>query len=224
MQDQIRATCFAVLAFLTALSLLPGAARGGTGLEPQLPDDISGLIETLASPNKPPRLRGDDDPVYPLGFERAAQERVFAAKQKLAEKGVAAFPKIIKHLRDARYSDTVAYAEYVNLTVGRVCEQIIAQQVLPKNVWRYKTRRGKDGQWHRPPNYLEAEGGVEKWWSVRSTKSLREMRIEALQWTIEQEQKIGFPAPNDQKMFLEPLQSDLRELQSQQDKKLSNTE
>jgi hypothetical protein len=192
------------------LASLESDACGGQPPESRLPDDIPGLIEALASPNKPPT--GGRRANYPPGFDHAAQERVFAAQQKLAEKGIAAFPYLVEHLSDTRYSRTGAFAVWVNLSVGRICEQILTGQVLPAA--QYKARAGADGEWHTTPDFMQSQGGVKKWWSTHSTKSLREMKTEALVWTIEQEKKIGFPGANDRKEYLEPLEAELRALQS----------
>jgi hypothetical protein len=114
--------------------------------------------------------------------------------------------------------------------VGDVCEQIIEAQVLPRHEGNYNSREGADGKTYSPPCYFYSlggparQGGIEKWWSTHSTKNLLEMKVEALKWTIEQEEKIGFPTPGDRKLYLEPLQTELRQLQSQQEKRLSNTE
>jgi hypothetical protein len=200
-----------------------GEDQPSTNPQPPLPNDIPGLIETLASPNRPAK-GGHGEPHYPSGFDHAAQGRVLAARQALRAKGVAAFPYLIKRLSDSRYSETVAYAVWVNLQVGDVCEQIIEAQVLSRHTGNYKSREGADGKKYSPPCYFYSLGGIEKWWSTHSTKNLLEMKVEALKWTIEQEEKIGFPTPGDRKLYLEPLQTELRQLQSQQEKRLSNTE
>jgi hypothetical protein len=177
-----------------------------------LPEDVLGLINALASPNKLPKEGWEV--IYPKGYDRAAQDRVLAAEEKLVEKGVDAFPELVKHIADARYSQTTVSAEWYNISVGAVCRQIIKRQVLPKHS-DYKSRKGTDGEYHMLPNYMDEQGGFKQWWSTRSKMSLHEMKVEALKWKIEREKEIGSPDPEDRKYILEPLQAELRELQKE---------
>jgi hypothetical protein len=182
---------------------------------PPLPNDVPGLIEALASSEAPPKHKGplEDSPLFFPELDDPAQARVLAARRKLEEKGAAAFPQLIAHLGDKRYSCTQEYAALVNLSVGNVCEQMIESQVQPG--MRYKSRNGIDGKGHMSPHFINSRGGVKKWWSTRSTMSLREMKIEALEWTIAEEEKTGFPDPKDRKNYLNPLQTELRDLKKQ---------
>lgn len=219
MTNRMTTSFFEVLVFLCLGPLLSGSVDGAAR-EPRLPSDVPGLIGALASPNTPPTVGWPNEPRYPQGFDHAVQKRVLAARQALEEKGAAAFPDLIGRLSDARYSCTASYAAWVNLTVGNVCGQIVEDQVVSRHDFSYKSRMGQDGRQHGHQSYMGAQGGLEKWWSTHSTQSLREMKIEALQWAIAREENVGFPRPNDRKYHLEPLQTELRELQSPPERRL----
>jgi hypothetical protein len=196
---------------------LDGRASLDDTQKSKLPDDIPNLVEALASINAPPKDGPDAE--YPAGFDHSAQRFVRAARQKLIRKGVAAFPELVKHGSDTRYSYTEVYAVEINLSVGKVCEEIIEEQIRPRSSTQYRSRKGADGRWHNQPFYFDTQGGVAKWWAMHANMNLREMRIEATQWWIDEEEKTGFSDTMERESILQPLQAELLALKSQEPKK-----
>ncbi len=153
---------------------------------------VKALIEQLASPNKAPDLT-QLDPKYPADFDYAAQRRVRSAIQQLSDMGTKAFPLLLEHAGDKRYSHTGCTAICFNVTVGRTCFLIVQN-----NLEAYKhldvVKKGDSREDPARPEYavfckLKEPKTAASWWKTRQDKSLRELQIETLEWVISQEKK-----------------------------------
>jgi hypothetical protein len=166
------------------------------GAEPQTPAE---WVEALASPNPEPKIEQRDVRAIgrytlPDGFDKEAQKRVVRAWDHLAGQGVAAFPALIEHLNDERYSTSIAspISEYWhNWSVGQVSKRIIESQI---ETWGpYSVGKGDPRSRPPRPHYcakdFEQKKSVEVWWKAHQDKSLRDIQIEALEWTIAEEKK-----------------------------------
>jgi hypothetical protein len=181
---------------------------------------IQGLIAQLRSSNKDPNPNMDPFVWYPPGYDESAQEKVEAARQRLIALKTAAFPILIEHLGDSEYSRSIHTAVLRGLSVGDACFEIIESQVdLSED--RYKWRDGADGKEHVHRRYFAtrycngawySKDGIRKWWTEHERHSLKDMQIEALEWTIKREKVIGFPSDQDRKRFLKPLEEKLAEI------------
>jgi len=208
------------LAFLALAAWLAGGC-GVLGIGDDLPDDTPGLIEALASPNYFPRVEGYGI-IYPEGFDHRAQERVRRAERKLRKKGFAAVPHLMQYLEDIRYSYTERFDTWHNHALGEVCFYIIEDLVEVRG-FDYASRIGADGKEHDRPSYLWSvcmQGKMQQWWQERAGRSLCALRIEAGEWTLAEERKIGFTDPAQERRVTTPLLKRLGELKSQQEKDL----
>jgi hypothetical protein len=208
----------AALMCAVGIALLGGCGRGKTSPEAQeaLPDDIPALIEALASPNHFPRVLGPDV-IYPPGFDHKAQERVRKAEARLRQKGFEAVPYLMEHLEDARYSYSEFFGEWHNHALGEVCFYII-EDLIDFYGFDYETREAADGKVMEKPSYLWSiarDGRMQEWWKERKGRSLGELQLEALQWTIEQERAHGFKDKAQEEQVMGPLLARLEELRSQ---------
>ncbi len=59
---------------------------------------------------------------------------------------------------------------------------------------------------------LYTSGKLSAWWYERQDLPLRDLQIEALLWTIEQEEDAGFVDDNQRRLILTPLKDRLAEL------------
>lgn len=194
-------------------------------------EKVESLIAQLRSPNKNPFEGGVK---FPFHYPIKAEKPVEAARQELIGLGKEAFPILIEHITDKGYSCPSEGASCPCYhDVGVVCYYIIVYQV--DLIGRcYKSRDGLDGKGHMPPNYFSQfrTGGLEgwqgwqnemrKWWEGHKHQSLQEMQMETLRWKIAQEQLIGFQNKEDEKIYLQPLISKLKELSLTQGKELSS--
>jgi hypothetical protein len=155
-------------------------------------ETVDSLVARLASKNKPPKTRGPRAE-YPKGYDKAGQEEVFQAYRELRELGPKAFPFIIPHFDDKRYSLTAdGGVADVNFTVGQLCFSAIDLQLQP-----YKTySRGEGDPRNRPrrPSYLSKQdlrdpAKAQKWIDSLKNKTLLQLQIEVLEWVIEEESK-----------------------------------
>ncbi|MFN7889164.1 MAG: hypothetical protein ACK5OC_02635, partial [Pirellula sp.] len=155
-------------------------------------ETVDSLVARLASKNKPPKTRGPSA-VYPKGYDQEGQEDIFLAYRELCKLGPKAFPFIIPHLGDKRYSLTAdGGAADVNFTVGQLCFSAIDLQLQP-----YKTySRGEGDPRNRPsrPHYLAKldlrdPAKTQDWIDSLKNKTLLQLQIEVLEWVIEEESK-----------------------------------
>lgn len=198
---------------------------------------VEELIAQLVSPNKDPNPEMEDLTRFPAGYDKEAQAKVREAHQKLEELGTDAFPILIEHMADERYSETIAIAIWCSFSVGEICLRIIDEQVVPGT--GYKNRNGADGkvvpyedyferywraQWDKYERSVKKrkrsdflrirQGGMRKWWNENQGRSLKEMKIDALKWTIERERRFGFQTRREEAEILDPLIQELADLSS----------
>jgi hypothetical protein len=106
----------------------------------------------------------------------------------------------------------------VPCTVGLACFAIIEAQVfpLPSNYAGSFARAGVDGEMHDRPLFSKPgpfnADTVAVWLEARDGKTLTEIQIEAVEWLIAQETKIGFPTDADREKYLYPLERQVAEL------------
>ena len=178
-------------------------------------EDVERLVAQLRSKNKPLNPAGGrlvPKPENRKGYDKQAQQHVALAEHKLAALGKDAFPVLIEHLNDKEYSLSFATSLLRDFSVGEVCFMLIESQVHLTGTG-YQTRDGADGKSYTYPRYFSqycgnvwfTQDGVRNWWSEHEHQSLREMQIDALEWAIAEEQKIGFRDDRDRERFLNPL-------------------
>lgn len=186
--------------------------------------EASRLIEELASNYKPLHPNGyhgeamygvfgaDDEKPDARRIEDA--KRVRAAYESLQAMGMAAFPALISACNDERYSFSGVYAAWRNHTVGDACRMIIEGQVDFYG-YGYKSRDCPTGGHLVKPSYFwnkDGAGDLRKWWTERQGRSLHELQIETLQWTIQKEENAGFIDEQQKAIILTPLLTRLEEL------------
>lgn len=194
-----------------------GSAPAARAPSAELRLEIEALIEKLAISSEP----AIDGPVFtPMEGTPSNDPRVIAyeAAAKLAELGDVAFPQLLAHQHDERQS--VAFRRVLRHTVGLACYSIVEDAIynLPDDYRGSFYREGADGQLHERPRFLAPgvfeRDTVEAWLAERQGQSLTELQIEALEWLIEQETRIGFVNEADRHEMLGPLQRQLARLKA----------
>ena len=221
----LRAHIVSIFPFLLAL-LTPFLAYGSNPLADEKRESTptqrqaESLVMQLRSPNKDPNPSFNFLFELPREYDHTAQEKVAAAQQKLTGMGKDAFPILIGHLKDREYSCSISISlPYRSLYVGDVCFMIIEAQVDLSGM-PYKARKGADSRQHNHPGYFSkycgnawySQEGLLKWWNEHDNRSVREMQIEALEWTIDRERSIGFPDDEAVESYLTPLLTKLAKL------------
>lgn len=185
---------------------------------------VVALIDELASryPPEPDRFHTEKDgPTFipKSDAERDASRedhtRVWKARTDLVNLGTAAFPDLAANSRDPRYSYSAHTQEILWRSVGDACFSIIEEQVDMLKRPRYFTRERPGGGRAGQPYYLltmRQSPGLEAWWEARKARSLRELQIEAIEWTIREEEKSGFTDDAQRHEVLDPLEIRLAEV------------
>jgi hypothetical protein len=165
-------------------------------IEKQLRDPVN-LIKILISPNSKPTLanRGTKYKL-PSDYNRNAQEHVDAARRELSGLGTEAFAQLIDHLEDTRYSMTVCSAlepTYFDISVGDVCRDLLFCQIEPIGPWTVGKGRDPRSRPRRPSyfysHHLYEKDAAERWLADHKKKSLQNIQVEVLQWTISSEKE-----------------------------------
>jgi len=212
------------------------APRGTTRPEEEPADKATlRLIESLASSFPGPVLLRNGKPDknlthgilpedHPMDWAFGSITRkVWAARELLLRGDPEDLPNLMDHLmryvEDKRYSYTSPPAGprfCVKVSVGEACREIIERRVSP-DVVDYINRRGADGKLHMRPRYFDAVqkvAALKEWWHERRGRALVALQIEALEWRIEQERKIGFANQEQEGKILAPLMQKLEVLRS----------
>ncbi|MCA9173353.1 MAG: hypothetical protein KDB14_02575 [Planctomycetales bacterium] len=117
----------------------------------------------------------------------------------------------------------IRFRSVMNPTLGDACYCILRAHIfaVPDDYVYYGWGRvGSDGQFYYAPHQTNAESvlfdetSVRDWLSNRSKRSMKEIRIEALNWLIRQEEEIGFPNEFDRLNYVEPLQRQIALIQA----------
>ena len=150
---------------------------------------IENLIGSLASANAAPRLDRSlrtTVAVYPKDYSQQAQQRVVAAWERLLAKGESAFPQLIAHLQDTRYSYTETFNDSdANVCVGAVCYDIVAAQI---ELFRPYVRLVSEPpalerlQWI--PSFAAGQDAMEAWWKKNQGQSLRDLQLQSVEWAL----------------------------------------
>jgi hypothetical protein len=169
---------------------------------------IEGLIDELAISSGPTGDAGD------------RRARAFAAVEKLSALGKQAFPYLLEHLDDHRESVELQRLNR-RQDVGEACYCIIAYQILdiPSDYAIPIVRIGSDGELHQRPFAVEQglfdSSTIAAWLKQREAEPLAALQVEALEWLLEQENKIGYPDSKSKATFHDPLVRHLESIRAE---------
>lgn len=176
---------------------------------------IEALIEKLASESPPPVFERSPPSIVsrrkvienPGEWNPVAQKAVSDAYYELRSMGKVAFPYLINHFGDDRYSHERSWASYYEVSVGLACEYLIDEQ-LDVCGPMYKMRETPNG------NLMGCDfgelvqsqfGSYAAWWRLNRNLSLREMRIATVKWRIQREKEFGFVSKEEENRILGQL-------------------
>ncbi|MCY2987152.1 MAG: hypothetical protein NTY19_04690 [Planctomycetota bacterium] len=157
---------------------------------------IETLIDKLASENDRPQAvrdkTGRRTTVFPSGWSEEKQDAVFRAADELVKMGVRAFPQLIEHFDDDRYSyshEALNAAPgdrvYYNENVGRHCRKIVREQLHKYEIWGEPLSGFGPTRWG-PPGF-DNNDAARRWWEQNKDKPLWRLQADALQWAIDVE-------------------------------------
>ena len=184
-----------VLILVTSLGALHRASAAEPVSSPeQQQQEIARLIEQLASENPKPKNVTDSDgervTVFPPGYSRDRQNKVHRAADELRKFGIDAFPQIIDHFDDHRYS----YSEeamnarselFYSRSVGSHCMSIVCAQLYMFETWG-DPWTGFGPTWDGHPE-LRSKSTAQRWWAKNKGKPLWRLQTDMLEWAIDLE-------------------------------------
>ena len=155
------------------------------------------LVERLVSTNPTPVVQGelaerDVNTVvsYPEGYELVKQKPVEKAYAAILQMREQAFPTLISHFDDRRYSMTCELAgAWYNYDVSQICRRILAEQLEPYHDF---IAGGAEDHLHNlsyTAHFLNDKDEAIKWMQSRKREPLWKMQLEALEWLIKEDQK-----------------------------------
>jgi len=158
--------------------------------------DAKQLIEQLENHNAPPKLvagdRDGEEPIFNRQYKWSEDDRVARATQALVDRADEAFPELLKHFDDKRYSmtyDSSLADGAENDDIGEICWRVVAeslsepfcQQIPDGDEVAYKLRIADRG----------ASADLRSWCMERRDKKFYELQIEQCELAIERVKKLG---------------------------------
>jgi hypothetical protein len=143
---------------------------------------IKALVEALASPNPP--AKAEKTAELPRNYNRAAQRRVIDAANALLKEGAVAFPALIAHLNDRRYSCSLNYPNGgENWTVGQMCGEIVDEQLDVYEDVINPLETGGPPRW-----YLQgvSRKDLRGWAKERAGRTLGQLQIEIAEHALKE--------------------------------------
>jgi len=170
--------------------------------------EIANLVEKLASPNPKPIIPDkyvESKIIYSPNYSKEAQNRIYEVRKKIEEKGMDAFPYLIEHYNDDRYSITYETSWngcWYNASVGSECADIVHKQLQPLGPFRVNATDAGDKRPYYDFHFLYSKDTMQSWYKTNKDKSLRELQIEVLEWTITEEKKKNDPKYDEDIKYL----------------------
>lgn len=142
--------------------------------------EVEKLIDQLASKYPKPDKRSDSRPPREAG--------IWDAVDKLHSYGTAAFPYLIAHFDDERFSfseESPATTRVYHESVGRLCWEIVERQVKKCSLWKVPDPRGTPGFTGKaivPRDKEEARS----WWKTNQEKRLWQLQADSVRVILEE--------------------------------------
>ena len=182
------------LALTVALNAL---AADATEQKTPSAEEIEKLINQLASENsKPQNVKTKEGltTIFPPEYSWEKQAKVHRAAKQLAELGIAAFPELIDHLDDSRYSfsEDAQNARPIfsyHQSVGEYCKRIISEQVSRFKSWGGDPMAPRSHTIVLDFPSLRNKTVAIQWWEHGGEKSLWRLQADVLRWAIDVETK-----------------------------------
>ncbi len=204
---------------IAAISLLVPILAGGAAQTPKDPEptdaEIKAIVEQLVNPNPRPETAKEPRIRYPKDFDHEKERKVDAARRKLLDLGVRAFPHLFDRWDDDRYSlvtQNGTSGAFDTWDVGLVAHWIVFSQVQPYGYWA----AGKKGDQFNVPNrpsypheFLGSKKDALGWWEKNKDKSLQRIQLDAIDWVIAEEAKKPKNYIDNERNLLGEIRADL---------------
>lgn len=171
-------------------------------------EKVDALVRQLVSQRPAPYRSGYSDPPVAVVFAtRYCTPEVDTAFKYLRELGPAAFPSLVKHLGDDRYSYSDVGEAWENHRVGDAIVEILDDGYYMHSGYKWrKTPSGSGGRYISFDDYLMAKG-AEAWAEWAKSRSRLEIQIDFIDWCISKENERGFVDETQKKQIIQIYES-----------------
>jgi hypothetical protein len=186
--------------------------------------DAKSLIEAIVSSNAAPTMKGGTyhgdphgDPQFDENFDWTEYKRVNNAIDFLACHAEEAWPELLKHFEDKRYSTTTQSEGYGNnYDVGGICKLIVTESLTQgyrKHFGLLSVLPYWESAYHaiNIPENLDKEE-LKEWCIKRKNKNLFDLQIEMCEWaisTIKNSKKLAKLTIQERKPFMDAVQMEI---------------
>jgi hypothetical protein len=183
---------------------------------------VRSLVELLVSPVPPPcpddvenGCRPKDRSgrgAYRTGEDFYEDPQVNRARRELISLGTTAYPELVHHLHDKRYSFSRIVAEWNDYTVGDVVREVLAEDVeyLPVSYVPLTGQKSPDFSFE---DYLN-EQDLPAWAELAASTTKQSLRILYIEWFIEKETKRADLSGAAQQQFARPFHAEIERIRA----------
>ena len=168
--------------------------KGGVAAAPG-PPDARAMVEALANRNPVPVISGPDyKPIFAKNYDSSECMRAASALDSLIDHAEDAWPEMVAHLGDGRYSitfragSTSGYCH--NWTVGDVCREIIVASLTEGYLGRLHQK--DKVSYYRLRAFVGDKKDLKAWCEARRAKPLYELQFDVCQWALADLARGGF--------------------------------
>ena len=183
--------CFELLAADFHLSVEASGSKG-----------VDALVLQLVSARPAP---------YPSGYWNTTAEEEMAvpymlpgvsnAIVRLKAMGTAAFPALVKHLWDDRYSHSDIVEAWHNFTVGDAVLEVLSDNHYMHSGYKIRKAPSGSAKYLSFKDYVVARG-PETWGEWAKTRTRLDVQMDFIDWCVAKEQERGFADEAQQKKVL----------------------
>jgi hypothetical protein len=185
--------------------------------------DAKAMVEALVNHNPPPKLVDKARPlVFDPKYDTRESKRAWHAFKELIPHAEEAWPELVRHLDDERYSATfLSPSDAVHVaTVGEMCHMIIERNLEVAYFRHFNLGSMDVAVALERPEMVRGTKELKAWCEARSSKKLYELQIEACQWAIKElnkNQEIRGVTPAMRRAWVAAVQSQTSSLLKSQE-------
>jgi len=216
----VKSVLLAFVAFCgsSALAVPPADKQGSSAVTPA-PSGAHAMVEALANRNPVPDIPAPRyNPIFAKNYDRSECKRAAAAFHALIDHAEDAWPEMVAHLDDGRYSvtfyDSAESERAYNWTIGDICQEIIIGSLTEGYL---QNLRQKDKvSYFRLQDFVRDKKSLKSWCEARRTKRLYELQIDVCQWAVAELDKGDFGrVPNSRRLeWIAAVKSEIERLKA----------
>jgi hypothetical protein len=182
------------------------AAGYPVSVEPSGSKNVDDLVCRLVSQRPAPYPSGYDEPPDAVVFGDYMTPQVKQAIKDLKALGPSAFPALVKHLGDGRYSYSGVVAAWLNFSVGDAVVDVLCDGNYMHSGYKGRQTHLGNAPYLSFKDYLTA-CGAEAWAERAKSMTRLKIQMDFIDWCIERENERGYVDEAQKKSLLETYES-----------------